>query len=170
MSSFTLEERLQRVEAALRWWRAGAVTLALLGGLAALLGAQFAEPRVINAEEIVLRDRDGRARMRLMVTLNGHPKVLLLDAKGEIRSQLTGEMLAFSERGRIFAHYGNGQDASHIQLYDGAGRRRASLNVDDRYAELRLTNGPHNRFITLSVDKNGDRLAIVPPVGGDRAP
>ncbi len=93
MDTITLSfvtERLERLEAkcdhltrqTLRWKKAGA--LAVFGiALLIVAGAQKgAEPKVIDAERYILRDKDGKVRMELAVDERKNVGLILLDQNG----------------------------------------------------------------------------------------
>lgn len=99
--------RIEHLERRLSRWRLAAGTVTIGAICLLLLGANAVEiPETIKTQELHLVDREGRPRLLLFVTREGHPKVLFADADGQPRAQLTSEQLSFEERGTALVNCG----------------------------------------------------------------
>ena len=97
--SSDLERRLVRLENRNRHWRMATGVLAAIVGVTVLSGSVWKEDRRLDLRELRLVDDNGHARMLLTLTRDGHPKLLMLEADGQVRSQFTTDVLSFEERG-----------------------------------------------------------------------
>lgn len=149
------EERLIRLERRERRWRVTAVTLVGVLGIVVLSGSVWKDGPRLDVRELRLVDEQGHARLLLTLADNGHPKMLMVDADGQIRAQYTGELLSFEERGtpRLRLGYGNS-----IELFDRQGLCQAELTVGAG-SFLRLYNRPERGFARFGIDRNGVKFA-----------
>ncbi|HXM23869.1 MAG TPA: hypothetical protein VN948_21610 [Terriglobales bacterium] len=99
-----LTKRLERVENENRMFKAIVFLIVLVAALIVSTGAQKA-PRVVEAEKIVLRDSQGRARLTIGTPAAAgvaidmdpdDPAIWLTDEKGTDRAALTADGLRFA--------------------------------------------------------------------------
>jgi hypothetical protein len=161
-----LQRRLERLERRQRVWQLVALAAVFATGLAGLMGAMSKESPVLEARELRLRDRDGKTRMLLMLTAEGHPKLLMLDPEGQPRAQYGSEGLSYEEFGKPCVTLSN---HNNLTFYGADGRARSSFSEDSSGAFLKLIHGPKNTFARYGVAANGQifateaRPAPVPP-------
>jgi hypothetical protein len=81
-----LAERIERLERENRRWRWGS-RLAVISGLVVIIGgAQKAnDPKVVEAEAFIVRDKDGKERVRLGLATDGGPTLFLRGKDGHNR-------------------------------------------------------------------------------------
>jgi hypothetical protein len=153
--SSSLEARLARLEQNARRWRVATTLLAGILGITVLSGSVWKDSPRLDVRELRLIDEQGRARLLLTLADTGHPKMLMVDADGQIRAQYTSELLAFEDRGtpRVRMGYGNG-----LQLFDRQGQQQADLSVGTG-SFLTLYNRPERGFARLGIDRNGVKYA-----------
>lgn len=169
MELMDLQQRLERLERRQRVWQLVALVAVCATGLAGLMGAVTKEYPVLEASELRLRDRDGKTRMLLMLTAEGHPKLLMLDPEGQPRAQYGSEGLSFEEFGKLRVHLAND---SSLTFYGADGRPRSSFREDSSGAFVKLIHGPKNTFARYGVAANGQvftteaRPAPLPPSTG----
>jgi hypothetical protein len=136
-----LAVRLDRLERENRFWRMGG-GLALIGLLLGVIGgAQRAnDPKVIEADGFVVRDKDGRERIRMGLASDGASPVLFLRGKdGSNRAILQagdtddhGSFVLCGERGDMTVVLEGGSKASNqpaLVLRRGD-ERRINLNIN----------------------------------------
>ena len=80
-------KRLEELEKKIVRWKRGVLGVAALLGLGVLMGQAAPRTKTIEAEELILRDENGKARMTLRVTKHG-PMVGLFNATGEVQAGL----------------------------------------------------------------------------------
>jgi len=150
----TVEERLEKLERELRAerrcarWLLAAVGLALAWTLANTTPtAQAQGAKVIRANEFILEDQHGKARVGLTVTPDG-PVLFLLDEKGKLGIGLTVDrdgpsLILDDETGTFRAILDATKAGPGLALSDESSKVRAWLAVG--------TSGP-GRFL---LDENG---------------
>ena len=123
----TLEERLSKLERQNRWFKRGAAA-GLVVVVALLCMAQARpSPPALEASQLVLRDAQGRARLRIEVASDGNPTINILDQEGRLRSSLGPHGLSF---------------------YDETGRMRTTLMSDLLYIQNHGSRtGQGSRFL-----------------------
>ena len=97
----TVEERLSKLEVQNRCFkRATAAALVIMGAVLLMAQARPAPPTV-EATQIILRDAQGRERVRVAVAGDGNPAVSMLDQQGRLLSSLGPHGISFyDESGR----------------------------------------------------------------------
>jgi hypothetical protein len=136
-----LAARLESLERENRFWRWGG-GLALIGVLVGVIGgAQRADDaKVIEAERFVVRDKDGKERIRLGLASDGATPVLFLNGKdGSNRAILQasdkddhGSLFLCGERGELSVELDGGSKATNqpaLVLRRGD-ERRINLNIN----------------------------------------
>lgn len=151
-----LQQRLERLERRQRLWQLVALVALSTAGLAGLMGAVTKEYPALEARELRLRDREGRTRMLLMLTAEGHPKLLMLDPEGQPRAQYGSESLTFEEFGKPCVTLTNNNS---LTFYGADGRPRSSFSEDSSGAFLKLIHGPKHTFARYGVAANGQIFA-----------
>jgi hypothetical protein len=81
-----LAERIERLERENRRWRWGS-GLAMIGGLVVMIGGaqKASDPKVVEAEGFIVRDKDGKERVRLGMATGGGPALFLRGNDGHNR-------------------------------------------------------------------------------------
>ncbi len=151
-----LQQRLERLERRQRVWQLVALVAVCATGLAGLMGAESKDHPVLEARELRLRDRDGKTRMLMMLTAEGHPKLLMLDPAGQPRAQYGSEGLSFEEFGKPCVTLSN---QNSLTFYGADGRARSTFSEDSSGAFLKLIHGPKNTFARYGVAANGQIFA-----------
>lgn len=154
-SSSGLDARLTLLEHRERRWRIAATMFAGLLGLTVLCGSVWRDSPRLDVRELRLIDEHGRPRLLLTLAGNGHPKMLMVDADGQIRAQYSGELLSFEDRGTPRIRLG---DDHGVQLFDRQGQPQASLSVDAG-SFLMLYNRPQRGFARIGIDRDGVKYA-----------
>ena len=87
---FTLDERVERLERECRRWRQAGLATVAVGVLALIVGGDkpAEEPETIEAGRLVLRDKEGRTRIELVVDDEGVAKLAFSDQEGALRAGL----------------------------------------------------------------------------------
>ncbi len=174
-----VNERLDGLERENR--RLRRVAVALLAGVL-VLGAFAFLPRgrngrTIEAERLVLRDKEGRLRGSFGVDKSGLPALKIFDHRGleQIMLGVQSEdfaMLSFYDHGATRVLLDTSvEGATSLRLFDASQREKAALFLKpDSEAGLRIVNGdqvvnlglgPDGRVTVLSTDAEGrqsDRL------------
>jgi hypothetical protein len=133
--------RLDELEAS---YRRNLKLLTLVGGVSILVLAILAitglqsDPR-IEADEIVIRDAGGRARMMLYVSEaegDRGPRLVLMDEDGTTRTKLALNDAAFGlflmdQNRKIRSQFAMGQSGPNMILTDTRGKARVQLHMDD---------------------------------------
>ncbi len=166
----TLTPRLDRLERENRLLKIGGAILLL--GLAAVgaMGQVLpkAIPKVVEAEQFVLRDTKGKIRAGLEVRAAGAPGLVLYDQNGKARAALNvladgspGLVLADqTENPRAILTLPADDGAPRLHLSDRNGKIRAMLNVDTRGPSLTLWDQNGNIRASLDIDTSGPSLAL----------
>ena len=81
-----LAERVECLERENRRWRWGVCTL-LIGGLVTVAGAAQLDkgPKAVEAEQFIVRDKDGKERIRLGLASDGSPALFMWNKAGADR-------------------------------------------------------------------------------------
>lgn len=143
-----LAERVECLERENRRWRRGVFTL-LIGGLVTVAGAAQLDngPKVVEAERFVVRDKDGKERIRLGLSTDGSPALFLWNKVGADRVVLQA----------------SDQDESGSLNLFGSGKERRELSMVVLDAGRQTRTGPSlalrrdNQGINLDVDTTGFR-------------
>lgn len=135
-----LLERLERVERSNRRLKA---ILSIMGVLAAgslLLGLTSGPPKIIEAEQIQLKDNQGRVRGLWSIQPNGATGIAFLSTNGKPRVTL-----AIQQNG-----------APQIELFDRQDRLRVALALfSNDFSGLSLFDRQKNPRVSLYVDPDG---------------
>jgi hypothetical protein len=119
-----LGRRLERLEKENRWLKGGLSVSATIVGAFFLLGAQRQNDGRLDAQQLVLRDRNGVVRM----DLNGNgPHLKLFDDKGVIRAELFGDHLKFFDAKQLTRAQFFGDN---LKFFNGKEKTRAQLFAD----------------------------------------
>jgi len=141
-----LAARLSRLERQNRWLKIGGLAaLAAVGGLL-LIGAT-APPKVVEAQQFVLRDENGATAATLTAMQDG-PKLILYGAGEKICAALSVT-----------------KDGANLQLADAQGDRRALLGVAADGPGLVLLDPDDKPRVTLANTKLGPGMVIVDAKG-----
>ena len=141
-----LAERVECLERENRRWRWGVCTL-LIGGLVTVAGAAQLDkgPKAVEAEQFIVRDKDGKERIRLGLASDGSPALFMWNKAGADRVLLQA----------------SDQDESGSLFLSGSGKDRVDLSVvldGGRHASnspgLTLIGDKGTR-INLNVDTTG---------------
>jgi hypothetical protein len=153
-----LADRLEILEREARLWRWGG-GLALLAGLVVVVGgAQKAnDPKVIEADGFIVRDKDGKERIRLGFASDGKTPVLSLRARdGNDRVLLqAGEE---ADCGSLYL-FGSGEGLSGLSVaLDGDNRSGNSPSLMLRHDEkrrinLNVTTSPEHPWLRVEDEK-----------------
>ncbi|MDX2039456.1 MAG: hypothetical protein SFX72_22625 [Isosphaeraceae bacterium] len=130
----TVEERIERLEAASRRLRAWtgilSLTVVLLGGEALRAGGRAKQ---VVAEEFLVKDGSGVVRGRFGLRPDGLPEMAIHDEKGQLRAALhmycdRGAALTFNDHGDTPLNLESPGDGSvAIRMRDGGGRTSSTL-------------------------------------------
>lgn len=154
-SNSALELRLARLEHRERRWRMATGLLLAVLGVTVLSGSVWNNERRLDLRELRLVDDHGHTRMLLTLTPEGHPKLLMLEADGQIRSQLSADLLSFEVRGTPRVRLGAEQQ---LQLFDRDGVRRAELGGDSSGSFLMLRQGTGKGFARIGISSTGEKF------------
>jgi hypothetical protein len=157
------EERLEKLERELlaekrrnRWLLVavglGVVGVCLVWTLATITATAQAQganigPKVIRANQFILKDENGKTRAVLSVSKEG-PALVLFDETGKPRAGLDA-----------------GKDGPGLVLADETGKFRAMLAVDKDGPRLVLFDEIGKRRAGLAVNKDGPGLALFDETG-----
>lgn len=155
MVASPMEVRLARLERREHHWRIATIAVTGLLGIVVLSGSVWKDDPRLDVRELRLVDENGRPRLLLTMADTGHPKMLMVDADGQIRAQYTSESLSFEDRGTPRVRLGDG---NALKLFDRQGQCQANLWVDDG-SFLTLNNLPGRGFARLGIDRNGVKYA-----------
>ncbi|HKU21999.1 MAG TPA: hypothetical protein VJQ50_13355 [Terriglobales bacterium] len=153
----TLEERLSKLERQNRWFKRGAAA-GLVVVVALLCMAQARpSPPALEASQLVLRDAQGRARLRIEVASDGNPTINILDQEGRLRSSLGPHGLSFyDETGRMRTTL----MSDLLYMSDERAHEIAHLQGDMHGVELLLFSGLGSGSTVLRADPSGSRLKL----------
>jgi hypothetical protein len=142
-----LAERIERLERENRRWRWGS-GLALIAGLVVMIGgAQRAnDPKVVEAEGFIVRDKDGKERVRLGLATDGDPALFLRGKDGHNRVILQAS--EEDDCGGLYL-FGSGKETGLSVVLDGGIRAVNSPSLVLRRDDKTVIN--------LNVDKTGLR-------------
>jgi hypothetical protein len=142
--STDLIERLKRLESKQaelqrtirRLGSAAGALLLLTGALALMAQTASRQPQSLEAEQFILRDRDGTERGAMGITPDGAAGLNLVDAKGHTRITLdisadgSPGLDFYDSQGRLGATFALGPTGTPgLGLYDASGKLRTSLDV-----------------------------------------
>ena len=162
----TVEERLTQLEAQnRRLKRAGAAGLVLVVAILCMAQARPAPP-ALEASQFVLRDAQGRDRLRLEVTRDGSPAINILDQEGRLRSSLGPHGISFyddtgrmrtslmsdllymsDERAHEIVHIQGDMHGVELLLFSGLGSGSTVLRADPSGSQLKLTGSGHEKLL-----------------------
>lgn len=130
MESECLIKRVEKLERENRLFKIAAVAIAVAAIPLLLMGATKA-PRTIEAEKIILRDSNGRARVTIGTPENSGvavdmkpdaPVIWLSDNKGTDRTIITTDGLYFADSdGKKAVDLINSSEGSGLRFYDRRG-------------------------------------------------
>lgn len=161
----TVEERLSKLEAQNRWFKRGTAA-ALVIVAAGLLMAQARPAPTVDASQIILRDAQGRERVRVAVAGDGNPAISMLDQQGRLRSSLGPHGVSFydesgrmrttlmsdllymsDERAHEIAHIQGDMHGVELLLFSGLGSGSTVLRADPAGSQLKLTGSGHQKLL-----------------------
>ena len=157
--SDTLAERIERLERENYRWKCGA-GLALVASLVAIVGgAQRAnEAKVVEAEQFIVRDREGKERVRLGLASNGDPALFIRGKDGQNR------VILQSNDESVGGLYLSGRDGTLSVVLEAAARASNTpllvLSRDKRRINLNVNTIPRLPWLTLQDED--DTLFQVP--------
>jgi hypothetical protein len=130
-----MSARLDRMEVECRRWRRGAIAGAVLGVVGLLIGASSREdPKTVDAERFLLRDKAGEIRAAWAVQEDGSPIFELFD-----------------EQGRSAVAFG---------YHKGLGDRPSLVFYNGEQADLAVGYGDEDSVGLNIYDKNGIRTSV----------
>jgi len=162
----TLEERLTKLEAQNRRLKRGAAA-GLVAVVAVLCMAQARPlPEALEASQFVLRDAQGRERVRIEVARDGNPALNMLDQEGRLRSSLGPHGISFyddtgrmrttlmsdllymsDERAHEIAHIQGDMHGVELLLFSGLGSGSTVLRADPAGSQLKLTGSGQQKVL-----------------------
>ncbi|HEU5335821.1 MAG TPA: hypothetical protein VFU27_07655 [Terriglobales bacterium] len=162
----TVEERLSKLEVQNRCFkRATAAALVIMGAVLLMAQARPAPPTV-EATQIILRDAQGRERVRVAVAGDGNPAVSMLDQQGRLLSSLGPHGISFydesgrmrttlmsdllymsDERAHEIAHIQGDMHGVELLLFSGLGSGSTVLRADPAGSQLKLTGSGHQKLL-----------------------
>ena len=101
------------------------------------------QAKVVEAEELVIRDSQGRVSISITSDLDGNPAIQLLDRNGTKRLELRVQGESTSRE--------QPAPQAQIMLLDSNGKTRASMMADDSFANVHLRDKDGNTAILLSI-------------------
>ena len=135
-----LQSRLEKLEKENRWLRRLETATVLVVGIAALLATQIHRSHIIEAEQFVLKDSNGKTQGTMVVTPDG-PSLVLYDSNQVSRLALSVFKnmpgLTLHGSGKSAAVLGvvpsgpglQGPESAGLMLYDLEGNPRAQLDA-----------------------------------------
>lgn len=162
----TLEERLSKLETQNRWYKRGAAA-GLVMVVALLCMAQARpSPQALEASQFILRDGQGRERLRIEVARDGNPAINILDQQGRLRSSLGPHGISFyddtgrmrtalmsdllymsDERAHEIAHLQGDMHGVELLLFSGLGSGSTVLRAGPTGSQLRLTGSGQEKLL-----------------------
>src|SRR5579872_7269179 len=156
----TIEERLTKLEIQNRRLKQG-IAAGLVLVVAALCMAQAAP-----ATQFVLRDPQGRERLRIELARDGNPAINILDQEGRLRSSLGPHGISFydetgrmrttlmsdllymsDERAHEIAHLQGDMHGVELLLFSGLGSGSTVLRADPAGSQLKLTGSGEQKVL-----------------------
>lgn len=146
-------EKLDRLERRYRRLKTS-VTLGLVAGALAVTG-MFALPEVsaqleqqeLDAQTLVIRDREGNRRVIVGVNRNGDAGIWVLNERGESRVVMSAGPIS------------RGETPSGIWIHNQRGQQRVVLTTDERHSGVWVSNQGTNHQIRMRVE--GDQPELV---------
>jgi hypothetical protein len=174
---YTLCERVERIERQNRRFRLlGGAALAAFGALV-LMGQAPVKGRTLEAETIILKDADGKVRLRMET--KGHAVLLrLFDRQEQVREELAvADKAAYitigdaTGRPRIMAGVqGEGNaDETSLALSGKNGDPMAELTSTGDTSGLKIFDAHHRLASSFLVSPEGNNVTISDPAGTPRA-
>jgi hypothetical protein len=156
-SIVALAERVDRLERENRLWRLGG-GLALIVGLVVMLGGAQGIPdsKTVEAEQFILRDRNGRERAKLGLAADGAPALFLRGTDGNNRAIL---MVSEEDDSGSLYLFGGGQGLEGLSVVLHGGRRTANspslfLRRDDKTRiNLNIDTAPGRPWLRFENEK-----------------
>ncbi|HJS99014.1 MAG TPA: hypothetical protein VJ756_07980 [Terriglobales bacterium] len=162
----TLEERLTRLEAENRWLKRG-TAVGLVAVVTVLCMAQARpELQTVEASQFILRDAQGRERLRIEATQNGNPAIDIFDQESRLRSSLGQYGISFyddagrmrttlmsdllymsDERAHEIAHIYGDMHGAELLLFSGLGSGSTVLRAYPAGSQLKLTGSGHQKLL-----------------------
>ncbi len=133
--------RVEKLERQNRLMKIAGLVLITLGGAAVLLGQAAPNRNVVDAHEVLIRDKEGNVRIRLDAKWDDGPSVVLYDWKGQERANLHVEHSI---------HGGRPYDEPGLTLFDVREQRRvflASTSVGPTLALIDSRNKPRSALV-----------------------
>lgn len=162
----TMEERLARLEAQNRWLKRGTAAAAVIVAAVVFMAQAHPASQTVEATQFILRDAQGRERMRISVAGDGNPAINMLDQQGRLRSSLGPHGVSFyDESGRmrttlmsdlLYMSDQRAHEIAHIQgdmhgvellLFSGLGSGSTVLRADPAGSQLKLTGSGHQKVL-----------------------
>jgi len=86
----SFNRRLSRLEREARWWRVWGAVAGIIAAAFVIVGQTptFATSRIVEAEQFLLKDAEGKVRGRLMVGTDNSTSLILYDHTGMARTWL----------------------------------------------------------------------------------
>jgi hypothetical protein len=158
-----LAERVERLERENRRWRWGA-GLGLIAGLVVTIGGaqRINEAKVVEAEQFIIRDKDGKERARLGITSDGGPALFIRGKDGQARAMLQ------SNEEDVGGLYLSGSDG-RLSVVLGAASRASNtpdlvlMRDDKRRINLNVNTIPGQPWLSIR-DESGKLLQVPEPL------
>jgi hypothetical protein len=148
-----LAERVERMERENRCWRWGAGLTVMASLIVTTAGAQRAnEPKVVEAESIIVRDKDGNERARLGVGSNGVAYLSLKDRGGD-----GGIDLVASSEGHPHVDVWN-KTQGHLMLVVAPNRMAVDFLDKNRVGQiaLKIEKGDWTQYLSFLKEGKGN--------------
>lgn len=141
MESESLEQRLSRLERQCRKWRWAGIAFATLVGtpILATVVALLIDDGTREAEHIIIRDKEGRARIVMGTWKDGSPRLLFAGASGTPRMEL-----------RV-----GSEETPAIELFDETGDVRLSLDVGTLGPSVSVRDKDSKSVARIMLGKDG---------------
>lgn len=162
----TVEERLSKLEVQNRWFKRATVAALVIMAAVLLMAQARPSPPTVEATQIILRDAQGRERMRVAVAGDGNPAISMLDQQGRLRSSLGPHGVSFydesgrmrttlmsdllymsDERAHEIAHIQGDMHGVELLLFSGLGSGSTVLRADPAGSQLKLTGSGHQKVL-----------------------
>lgn len=142
-----IEQRIERLEKQLRLFKQIAAGVSLLLVCVIVMG-QTPSQRIVEANQFILRDNNGKVRARLSMNDQGSPEMTLLDEEGKPRLKLESSVTPF----------GGGS----VRVFDRQGKLRVFitsplLGESDRSDLPRIAGLPEGSGGSISLLNSQDR-------------
>jgi hypothetical protein len=122
--------------------------------------SQSQEKRTVEAEEFVLRGKNGEVQARLHATDRG-PEFTLFDARGRKRVSIdVGSIGLFDSSGQAAVRMAILRQGATIWLSDGKGEQKASLATFGGESFLSLIGSNGLSGVSLSVERDAPKFTL----------